>query len=67
MNVMNALEQSWDVYFAEAAKRVGIDRIAEMARRFGLGEALDIELPGERDGLVLTGNGSCGAVSVAEG
>ena len=55
MNVMNALEQSCDVYFYEAAKRVGIDRIAEMARRFGLGEALDIELPGERDGLVPTG------------
>lgn len=54
MDVITALEQSCDVYFYEAAKRVGIDRIAEMARRFGLGETLDIELPGERSGLIPT-------------
>jgi penicillin-binding protein 2 len=31
-----ALKASCDVYFYEMAKRVGIDRIAAMARRFGL-------------------------------
>ncbi|WP_193182046.1 penicillin-binding protein 2 [Nisaea sediminum] len=54
MDVITALEQSCDVYFYEVAKRVGIDRIAEMARRFGLGESLAIELPGERGGLIPT-------------
>jgi len=33
------------VYFYEMARRVGIDRIAAMANRFGLGVDLEIELP----------------------
>jgi penicillin-binding protein 2 len=52
MNLEEALAQSCDVYFYEVAKRCGIDRIAEMANRFGVGEVLDIELPGERPGLM---------------
>ncbi|MBT6442046.1 MAG: penicillin-binding protein 2 [Alphaproteobacteria bacterium] len=47
-----ALEKSCDVYFYEAAKRVGIERIGEMARRFGFGSPVGIELPGEKGGLV---------------
>ena len=49
-----ALKYSCDVYFYEMAKRVGIDRISAMARRFGLGVDLDIDLPGVRRGLVPT-------------
>ena len=52
VDMFDALEQSCDVYFYEMAKRLDIDRIAEMARRFGFGEELGIELPGERNGLV---------------
>ena len=48
----DAVAQSCDVYFYEVAKRIGIDRIAAMARRFGLGEALGIELTGEKRGHV---------------
>jgi penicillin-binding protein 2 len=48
----DALTQSCDVFFYEIAKRLGITRIAEMARRLGLGEPLGIDLPGERGGLV---------------
>nr|WP_256476211.1 penicillin-binding protein 2 [Siccirubricoccus soli] len=48
------LKYSCDCYFYEAAKRTGIDRIAAMANRFGLGVDLDIELPGTRKGLVPT-------------
>ena len=40
------------MYFYEVAKRIGIDRIAAMSRRLGLGVPLDIELPGTRAGLV---------------
>lgn len=47
-----AIGQSCDVYFYEVARRTGIERIAEMARRFGLGETLGLELPGEATGLV---------------
>ncbi len=52
--MVKGLMQSCDVYFYELAKRVGIDRIAAMAQRFGFGERLDIELPGEKPGLVPT-------------
>ena len=54
VDLENGIAQSCDVYFYEIAKRVGIDRIAAMAQRFGLGEKLDLDLPGERRGLMPT-------------
>lgn len=54
MNMRTAIMASCDVYFYEMAKRVGMDRIAAMANRFGLGVDLEIELPGARRGLVPT-------------
>jgi penicillin-binding protein 2 len=42
------------VFFYEAARRTGIDRIAAMANRFGLGVELDLDLPGQRTGLIPT-------------
>ena len=54
MNMRTAIMASCDVYFYEMAKRVGMDRIAAMANRFGLGVDLEIELPGTRRGLVPT-------------
>ena len=48
------LMMSCDVYFYELSKRVGIDRIAAMAARFGFGRKSNIELPGEKSGLVPT-------------
>lgn len=52
LDMFGALEQSCDIYLYEMAKRIGIDRIAAMARRFGLGEKLGFDLPGERRGLM---------------
>ena len=49
-----AIAESCDIYFYDLAKRLGVDRIAEMAKRFGLGEVFDLELRGERRGLVPT-------------
>lgn len=54
MDCLNAITQSCDVYFYEVAKRVGVERIAIMARRMGLGDPLGIDLPGERGGLIPT-------------
>ena len=54
LDMRGALKASCDIYFYEMAKRTGINRIAAMARRFGLGVDLDIELPGTRRGLVPT-------------
>ena len=52
LNMVEAIEQSCDVYFYDISLRVGIDRIAKMARRFGLGELANIDLHGEQPGLV---------------
>ncbi len=54
LDLRNGLKLSCDVYFYNLAKRTGIDRIAAMSRRFGLGVDLGIELPGTRRGLVPT-------------
>lgn len=54
LDMRAGIKLSCDVYFYELAKRLGINRIAAMARRFGLGVDLDIELPGTRRGLVPT-------------
>ncbi|MAH85058.1 MAG: penicillin-binding protein 2 [Rhodospirillaceae bacterium TMED8] len=54
VNANDAISQSCDVYFYEIAKRTGIERIASMAKRFGLGSPLGIDLPGELAGLVPT-------------
>lgn len=50
--MVNALKYSCDVYFYDLALRTGIERIADMARRFGLGGHLGIDLPGEKSGLI---------------
>lgn len=51
MNMVNAISESCDVYFYEVARRVGVDRIADMAKRFGFGEVTGVGLPGERSGI----------------
>ncbi len=47
-----ALRESCDVYFYKLSQRLGIEPIADMARRFGFGESSGIDLPGEQAGLV---------------
>ena len=52
LSMRRAIKHSCDLYFYEVAKRTGIDRIEAMARRFGLGQPVDIGIPGEKPGLV---------------
>jgi len=54
LDLRGGLKNSCDVFFYETARRTGIDPIAAMAKRFGLGVPLDIELPGARSGFVPT-------------
>jgi len=49
-----AIQRSCDVYFYETARRIGIDKIADMAKRLGLGALTGVDLVGERPGLVPT-------------
>jgi len=46
-NVVEAITQSCDCFFYEAARRAGIDRISDMAFRLGFGRQSDLGLPGE--------------------
>ena len=52
LRLRDAIKQSCDVFFYETARRLGIDRLAAMARRFGFGKPLGIEITGERGGLI---------------
>lgn len=52
VDLVGGLKHSCDVYFYEVARRVGVDRIAEIARRFGLGSETKIDLPNERTGVI---------------
>jgi len=50
----DAIKHSCDVFFFETAHRAGIDNIAAMARRLGIGDQTGIDLPGEARGLMPT-------------
>jgi penicillin-binding protein 2 len=52
LDMLGGIKNSCDVYFYDLARRVGIDAMAEMARRFGLGTAAGIDLPNEATGLM---------------
>lgn len=47
-----AVVQSCDIFFYEAGKRLGIDRISYYAYQLGLGRKTGIDLPSEESGLV---------------
>lgn len=52
MGLHEALKQSCDVYFYDIAKRIGIDRLAEVARQFGIGMLPEIGLVDAKSGLM---------------
>ena len=54
LDVRGGLKNSCDVFFYETARRTGIDRVAAMANRFGIGVDTGIELPGASKGLMPT-------------
>lgn len=54
INLRDSLKQSCDVYYYEVAQRVGIEKIGEMARKFGLGERMKLPLNGIAAGLIPT-------------
>lgn len=48
------IQCSCDVYFYEIGRRVGVDAIAEVAHRLGLGEGSGLDLKGEKKGVIPT-------------
>jgi penicillin-binding protein 2 len=51
-NLHDAIKNSCDTYFYSMSLRVGPDRIAKVAREFGLGQIFDIGIPGQKKGIV---------------
>ena len=52
VDAVRAVSESCDVYFYSLARDMGIDRMQELLRGFGLGAPTGIDLPGEAGGLV---------------
>ena len=54
VNMRKALRESCDVYFYRLGERLGVDKLAFYATKFGLGKPLGIGLENEKAGLMPT-------------
>jgi penicillin-binding protein 2 len=52
VDLREAIKESCDVYFYQLGQKLGIERIAAYARRFGLGAPTGLDAVGEKPGLV---------------
>lgn len=52
VDIHNAIPDSCDTFYYTLADKLGIDRIAAYAQRFGFGQKTGIDLPGEQPGLM---------------
>ncbi len=54
VNLKRAISESCDVYFYQVGLRVGVNKLAEFANKFGLGHKSGIEMEHEKSGLTPT-------------
>ena len=54
INLLQAIQHSCDFYFWKLAERIGIDRIADVARDYGLGAPTNLGLNGDSAGRIPT-------------
>ena len=52
VNLRKGIQRSCDVYFYEVARKLGVDRLSETAKKFGLGSLVLSDFPEERSGVV---------------
>lgn len=52
IGVSKALEVSCNIYFFETARRLGIEKLNDYGKKFGLGQKTGIELTGETEGVL---------------
>ena len=53
MNLRNAMKQSCDIYFYEIARKLGVDKLSQTAKKFGLGKEVFGDLFSiEKKGLI---------------
>lgn len=51
-NVIDAIKNSCDIFFYETALKLGIEKIAEMSRRLGLGATYELGLENQKEGVI---------------
>ncbi len=54
VNIVKAIKRSNDIFFYKLAEKIGIEKLSEMAREFGIDKSLGVDLEGEAKGLVPT-------------
>ena len=52
VNMQSGIEESCDVYFYSVARELGIQRLSDSLKAFGLGALTGLDMPGEQPGLV---------------
>lgn len=52
VDVVRALGRSNDIFFYKVAEGLGVDRLADWGRRFGMGKPLGIDIAGEAGGVM---------------
>lgn len=52
INIVRALARSNDIFFYKLAEKAGVDTLSDKGSRFGLGQQLSIDLPGEAEGIL---------------
>jgi penicillin-binding protein 2 len=52
VNLRKGIQRSCDVYFYEIARKLGVDRLSETAKKFGLGKNVLSDFVEERSGVV---------------
>ncbi|MHA7872009.1 MAG: penicillin-binding protein 2, partial [Hyphococcus sp.] len=52
VNMKGAIKHSCDVFFYEIAKTLDVDLLADVARKFGLGQTFEIGVSGQQRGVV---------------
>ena len=54
VDLLGAIQHSCDIYFWKLAERIGLDRLAEVAREYGLGTPTNLGLNGDSGGRMPT-------------
>jgi penicillin-binding protein 2 len=52
VDMHTAITHSCDTYFYEMSRRIGVNRISDVALQLGLGKKTGLDIPGERAGLM---------------
>ncbi|MEX2013195.1 MAG: penicillin-binding transpeptidase domain-containing protein, partial [Candidatus Levyibacteriota bacterium] len=54
VDVVEGIKRSNDIFFYKLAEKIGVNKISEMAAKFGVGKALGLDLDGEKSGILPT-------------